>query len=102
MNDAATIQELSERLERVEVEIVAIREKLKTLPEHPDHSSSINELAPDNWIDKTALRKEMRQLFLESSIQGEAVGAEALQALMREAELTTNELSQSIIAAREE
>ena len=44
----------------------------------------------------------MRHMFLKFSIQGEPVGAEVLQERMRGAVLSSNELSQSIIVAREE
>jgi hypothetical protein len=48
------------------------------------------------------LREQMQHLLLTLSIQGEPLGTELLQKQMSEAELTSNELSQSIIAAREE
>jgi hypothetical protein len=44
----------------------------------------------------------MRQFLLKLSIEDEPIGFEALQEQMREAGLEENELSHSIIAAREE
>jgi len=102
MNQTATIQQLTDRLRRIEAEIVAVREELKTLPEKQGRPLPIDATVPDTWANKAALREQMRRLFLALSIQGEPAGAEALQKRMREAELTSNELSQSIIAAREE
>ena len=102
MNKTATIQQLSDRLRWIEAEIVAVREELKTLPTQQEHPLPIDATGSDTWVNKTALREQMRRLFLTLSIQGEPIGVEALQKRMREAGLATNELSQSIIAAREE
>lgn len=102
MNQTATIQQLTDRLRRIEAEIVAVREELKTLPRQQDRPLSIYATVHDTWVNKAALREQIQRLFLTLSIQGEPVGAETLQKRMREAELTANELSQSIIAAREE
>lgn len=41
-------------------------------------------------------------MYQQVDIQGQPIGAEALQQKMREAGLDKNELSQSIIAMREE
>jgi hypothetical protein len=102
MNQTATIQQLSDRLRRIEAEIVAVREELKMLPEQQVHSRPAGVTVSYAWANKALLRGQMRHLFSTLSIQGEIAGAEALQKRMREAELASNELSQSIIAAREE
>jgi hypothetical protein len=102
VNQTATIQQLTDRLRRIEAEIVAVREELKTLPGKRDHPISIDTTIPVAWLNKTTLSEQMRHLFLTLSIQGKPVGAVALQKWMREAELAPNELSQNIIAAREE
>jgi len=102
MNQSATIQQLTERLRRVEAEIIAVREELKALPEKQSPPTPIGVTVPYIWVNKAALKKQIRYLFQTFSIQGTPVGAESFQKQMREAELTSNELSQSIIAAREE
>jgi hypothetical protein len=102
MNQSATIQRLTNHLRRIEAEIVAIHEELKALPEQQNQSSPDDVILPYAWVNKVALREQMQHLLLTLSIQGEPMGAELLQKRMREAELTSNELSQSIIAAREE
>mgnify|MGYP006969363710 CR=1 FL=1 len=102
MNQAATIQQLTDRLRRIEAEIIAVREELKTLPEKQGQPTSKGTTVPYTWVDKVVLKKQMRHLFHTLSVQGEPVGAEMLQKQMGETELTSNELSQSIIAAREE
>ena len=53
-------------------------------------------------VDKSMLKEHMRQFLLKLSIKGEPIGHEALQKQMGEAGLEENELSRSIIAAREE
>ncbi|HEX6385090.1 MAG TPA: hypothetical protein VF177_10505 [Anaerolineae bacterium] len=102
MNQSTTIQELTNRLRRIEAEIVAVREELKALPQQQDQLLPVDVTVPYTWVNKTALREQMQHLFLTLSIQGEPVGPELLQKRMHDAELTSNELSQSIIAAREE
>jgi hypothetical protein len=101
MNQFTSIQRLTDHIRRIETEIAAIRRELRTLPE-PIQPSSVDLIMPQGFVNKTALKEQMRNLFLTLSIQGEPVGVEKLQKQMREAELTSNELSQSIIAAREE
>ena len=53
-------------------------------------------------MDKMALRRWINGLFEKLSIQGVPVGAEALQAKMAQAGLTSNELSRGIVSARED
>jgi hypothetical protein len=102
MNQFTTIQELTNRLRRIEAEIVAVREELKALPEQQEQLPPVNVTVPYTWVNKMVLREQMQHLLLTLSIQGEPLGTELLQKQMSEAELTSNELSQSIIAAREE
>ncbi len=103
MNQLATIQHLTSRLRQIESEIVAIRHELKALPAQGDQLTQLEETPMSGmWVDKRALKKQMRQLFLTMSVQGETVGIDTLQKQMREAGLASNELSQSIISAREE
>ena len=102
MNQAATIQQLTDRLKRIEAEIIAMREELRTLPTKQAQPHPADTAVAYTWTDKAALKKQMLGVFHALSVQGKPVGAEALQKQMAESELTTNELSQSIIAAREE
>jgi hypothetical protein len=100
MNQSVSIQRLTDHITRIETEITAIRRELNALPIQQSSQPSIeNEYA---LVNKTTLKDQMSQLFQTLSIQGKPAGAESLQRQMREAELTPNELSQSIISAREE
>jgi len=54
------------------------------------------------FVDKNLVTLQMRELFSTLSIQGQSIGAENLQKRMSDSGLTSNELSQGIIAAREE
>jgi hypothetical protein len=102
MNQFTSIhQRLTDHIRRIETEIAAIRRELRTLPES-SQPSSVGVAMPQNFVNKAALKKQMRHLFLTLSIQGEPIGAEKLQKQMLEAKLTSNELSQSIIVTREE
>ncbi|MFQ5796169.1 MAG: hypothetical protein ACE5JP_14125 [Candidatus Bipolaricaulia bacterium] len=54
------------------------------------------------WADKAIQRRWINDLFVELSIQGEPIGAEALQERISQADLAPNELSRGIVDAREE
>lgn len=102
MNQSITIEQLTNDLNRIEIEIGHIRRELKSLPHYQDHLSLINSTTPYAFVNKTAVKKQMRQLFHTLSIYGDAIGVESLQKQMQESQLAVNELSQSIITAREE
>ena len=102
MNQSVTIQRLTNHLRRIESEISDIRRELKALPQQSPQASLADVSMPYAFADKTTIRKQMQQLFLTLSIHSQPVGAEKLQEQMREAVLTSNELSQSLLAAREE
>jgi hypothetical protein len=95
------IQNLSVHLSRLEAEIASIRKKIEALPQQPKQAV-LREMAPTyNWVNKEALKEQFNTLFSNLGIQGDSIGAEALQKQMRQAGLDDNELSESIIAARE-
>lgn len=101
MNHSATLQQLTERLDQIEAEIVSIREELRGgSQEDPTSFKDAKDSFP--WVDKAALREQMKRLFRQLSIQGEPIGAKALQKTMSDSGLRRNEMSESIIAAREE
>jgi hypothetical protein len=102
MNQPATIQQLTDRLKRIEAEIVAMRQELTALPVARGQTHQGGPPISYNCTDKRELKEQVRNLFLALSIQHTPIGAETLQQQMRDAGLTSNELSQSIIAAREE
>ncbi|MCP5095236.1 MAG: hypothetical protein GY943_06770 [Chloroflexi bacterium] len=101
MNQSGTIQRLTNHLKRIESEILDICRELKALPKQHKQQPVVDAIQYA-FVDKIALRKKTQQLLLAFSIQDHPIGAEALQQQMREAELTSNELSQDIISAREE
>lgn len=68
-----------------------------------EESPALKEIIPSSMlVDKTLLREQIDILYETLSIQGESIGAIALQKSMSQSDLTTNELSQGIIAMREE
>lgn len=60
------------------------------------------EISTYPWVDKEAQRRWMDLLFETLSIQGEPIGALALQEKMSQIGLDPDELSRGIIKAREE
>jgi prefoldin subunit 5 len=55
MDQSTTIQDLTNRLRRIEAEIVAVREALTALPEQQDQLSPVIATVPYAWVNKTAL-----------------------------------------------
>ena len=103
MNQALSLQELTDRLVRVENEVNALREELASLRKQPSpRTATARQALAHLCMDKMALRRWINSLFEKLSIQGVPIGAEALQAKMAQAGLTSNELSQGIVSAREE
>ena len=102
MNQTATIQKLTNRLNRIDAEILAIRRDLKEFPQNLSTGSTKVATIPGQWVDKTALRRHMELLFDTLRIQGSPAGAVKLQERITQSSLTKNEMSQSLIAAREE
>jgi len=102
MNQSITIQRLSSHLRRIESEISDIRRELNALPKQQKQQSFDDVTITYAFFNKLPLREQMQKLFLSLSVQSESIGAESLQKQMRAADITSNELSQSIIAAREE
>jgi hypothetical protein len=105
MNQTLSMQELADRLVRVESEVSALREELASLRKQTRTSprtAATRQALAHLCMDKTALRRWINGLFETLSIQGVPIGAEALQAKMAQAGLTPNELSRGIVSAREE
>ena len=97
MDYRVTVQELTSRLSRLEQEIASIRHTLDTLP-----ISAEAHLSPLISANKTSLLTQMQNLFQQFAIDGSAIGPEALQTQMAQADLDQNELSHSLILARDE
>ncbi|MEM7535439.1 MAG: hypothetical protein AAF639_24900 [Chloroflexota bacterium] len=108
MSHAIAVQQLTSRLRWLESEILTVRKALKSLPKHESQPSSAGVtdrtlLMPSiKWVNKAQLRKTMDELFGSLLLDIQPVGSEALQQQMRKAKLQPNELSRSIIEAREE
>jgi hypothetical protein len=102
MKQSIPIQQLTNRINRIETEIITIRQELEALPEQKNQQPSLVRNSSGLFVDKSMVKEQMRQFLLKLSIEDEPIGFEALQEQMREAGLEENELSHSIIAAREE
>lgn len=102
MYQQADIQKLSAKLSRLEAELAAIRQELDALPQQSAKPTLRETVAAYKWVDKTPLKEQFANLLADLNIKGKPIGAEALQQKMHEAGLEPNELSQTIIAMREE
>lgn len=91
-----TLEQLTNRLGRLESEIAAIRHALTMMQTNP-----VGSVVP-TLANKTSLSEQMQQLLQQFSIVGQSAGPESLQRQMAQANLSRNELSQSLIEARGE
>ena len=105
MNHTLSLQQLAERLVRVEREMSIICEELTDLRQRTRavlQAAVIQFIIAHSWADKEILRCWIKGLFAALSIQGVPIGAQLLQQRMGQAGLTANELSRSLVEAREE
>ena len=105
MNQTLSMQELTDRLVRVESEVTALREELASLRKQTrtgPRTVATRQAVARLCMDKMVLRRWINGLFKNLSIQGVPIGAETLQAKMAQAGLKPNELSRGIVSAREE
>ena len=105
MNQTLSLQQLADRLVRVEKEINIIRGELMDLRQRTravPQAAATQFAVAHSWADKEILRHRLKSLFAALSIQGVPMGAQMLQRRMAQAGLTPNELSRSLVEAREE
>jgi hypothetical protein len=99
------LQQLTDKVVYLEQEVNTIRKELADLREQQEAVPQVpitQSIANFPWMDKTLLRQAMDKLFQTLSIQGEPIGVEALRQMMKNENLDQNELSRSIIEARDE
>jgi|WetSurMetagenome_2_1015567.scaffolds.fasta_scaffold303775_2 hypothetical protein len=103
-----SLQQLSNQLARIEREISAMRRKLVQRELARVEQPTVNRARPlaagqgVPWADKQALRAEFMRSLAAQAIEGELLGATVLQQRLVHEGLATNELSQALIAARDE
>ena len=106
MSQTLYLHQVTDRLDRLEQLLKAVREELAELrqqvePTLDPQTDQVQVTVAYPWIDKALQRRWMKELCDTLSIQGQPIGAEAFQQQMSQAGLTYNELSQSLIEARE-
>lgn len=105
MNQTLSLQQLADRLIHVEREMNIIRGELMDLRQRTravPQTAATQFAVAYSWADKEILRRRLKDLFAALSIQGVPIGAQLLQQKMAQAGLTPNELSRSLVEAREE
>ena len=99
MAESSALQQLSDKLFQIEVEVRSVRSELEVLRrgESTGQEVSLNKVPYD-------LRKQMGdEVFAALSIKRRPrIGAEALQEIFRKTGLEPNEMSCDLIRAREE
>jgi len=102
---AQTMQQLADKLAHVETEVNAIRRALTRLNRQTETATQAPGAQPVGtftFVDKRILSDGFSRLFASLSIQGEPIGALVLQQKMKQEGLELDELSRSLIEAREE
>jgi len=105
MNQTLSLQQLADRLVHVEKEMNIIRKELADLRQQTrvvPQTTVTQSAITYPWADKGTLRRWINSLFAVLSIQGMPMGVQVLQQRMGQAGLTPNELSRSLVKAREE
>lgn len=98
MDQALTTQQVAERLVQIEHEMDRLRQEVAALRRQTPTTSIALAYA---WADKNLQRRYVNDLFASLAIRGQALGALALQQNMSRANMVANELSQSLVSARE-
>jgi len=107
MSQTLSLQQVTESLVRLEQLLNTIQGELAELRQQmgdavPSPTTKAHSTMAFFWVDKALQRQRMNELFQSLAIQAESIGPEALQVRMSQAGLADNELSQSLIEAREE
>jgi hypothetical protein len=105
MKPTLSLEQLAERLTSLEKEVKTIRKELADLRQQTGTIPQVTETQAAGTCpraDKGAQRHWFNGLFAALSIKGIPIGVEALQQRMGQAGLAPNELSRSLIEAREE
>jgi len=99
METTVAVQELTDKVSRLEREVTGLRQEVNRIR---SQALSING-TKSHFVDQETLNCLVDRLFADLGVEEvEPIGSEALQKMMAEERLESNELSQSIIAAREE
>ena len=96
---SVTLEQLTTRLGHLESEIAAIRRTVEMLQQN---AGSLTAPSSPTLVNRDSLSEQMQQLLRQFSIVGQSAGPEFLQKQMAQANLSRNELSQSLIEARSE
>jgi len=101
------MQQLADQLARIEREVRAMRRELARLDRPPVWSalplaSMTASEAALAWADKGLWRESFGQVLVAQAITGQPLGATEIQRRLAQEGLGANELSQSLIAARDD
>ena len=105
MDQSITLEHLNDRLFHIEKELDNVLHEMRLLREQRwqvPGAPATSWRVTIAWTDREILKNFFSNLFATWSIHGAPVGYQSLQQNMAQAGLETNELSRSIIEAREE
>ena len=103
MSQTLTLKQITSKISHLEEEIHSLREELDELRQKKATISvkSTTQIAYA-WANKEAQRRWINQLFTSLSITNTPIGSQTLQQRMSQSGLSHDELSHSIVEAREE
>ena len=104
MARSSALQQLTDRLDRIEEEIRAARWHLEELRREPHTGAAVAHTRAPRLprVEKAVLRNWAADLFRDLSIEEETIGALEVQERSQSSGLEPNELSRSLIQARDE
>ena len=103
MSQTLTLKQITNKISHLEEEINSLREELNELRQKKTHSSTKSTAqVAYAWADKEAQRRWLNHLFTSLSITTSPIGSQTLQQQMSQSGLSPDELSHSIVGAREE
>ncbi|MEP7341143.1 MAG: hypothetical protein ABI977_25660 [Acidobacteriota bacterium] len=100
MSQAATMEQLTERVTHLEQTVTFLRHDLSSLKSTPGDNGHATPAI--RFADKQKLRQAMKELLAALGVQGTPVEADELRRMMEQSGLEKDELSRSLIEARDE
>lgn len=99
MSQTAALEQLVERVEHLEETVTSLQSDLSALRNGAGKNGQTTSI---RFADKQKLRQAMNELLTALGVTGEPVGASELRTMMKQSGLERDELSRSLIEARDE
>jgi hypothetical protein len=103
MGQSLTLKQLTDKVSHLEEEMSTLRKEMAELRQQASNLHPSGAKRPDfSWANKETQKRAIDLLFESFHIRGASIGPQALQKKMSQSGLVPEELSRSLIEAREE